>query len=273
MRFLVSILLFSLCVSAFSQALNEEVYTFNGVVKEANTQKPIEFGAIKNMSTGEVILSDITGAFQIDGSVGDTLRFHSMGYVDTTWVVPTIWTTMEDQLALEVSTNVYAITEVEVLRFYSYAHFRQAFKDLELPKDENEEVKEMVSSWNFEEAIAWGKADKKFNQGTFGAGISLGSGKTRIDKQKDEVKKLEKIELESAKFNHITSRENLADLTGYKGICLDSFMVFLNSNYSIHYKMPEYELLSSILGAYEDFKELKSQEDWYSVDSDSIHIQ
>ncbi len=273
MRVIVSILLFSLCFSSFSQVLEDEIFTFNGVVKEAKTQKPIEFGAIKNMSTGEVILSDNTGSFEINGSVGDTLRFHSMGYVDTTWVVPTIWTTMEDQLTLVVPTNTYAITEVEVLRFYSYAHFRQAFKDLELPKDENAEVKEMVSSWDFEEAIAWGKADKKFNQGTFGAGISIGSGKTRFDKQKEEVKRLEKIELESAKFNYFTSRENLADLTGYKGTCLDSFMVFLNSNYSIHYKMPEYELLSSILGAYEDFNELKSQEEWYHIEGDSIHIQ
>ncbi len=273
MRLVVAIFLFSFCSSLFSQSLEGETHIFSGVLKETKSQKAIEYGAIKNMNSGEVILSDHTGSFQIEGSVGDTLRFHSMGYVDTTWIVPTIWTTMDEELTLDVPTNVFAITEIEVLRFYSYAHFKQAFKDLELPKDENEEIKEMIRGWNFEEAIAWGKSDRKAAQGTFGLTISPKGGKSKIERQKEVVKRLERIDLESSRFNYFTSRDNLANLTGYKGTCLDSFMVFLNSNYSIDYKMPEYELLSSILDAYGDFKELKFGEEWYSNSGDSLQIQ
>jgi hypothetical protein len=49
-------------------------------------------------------------------------------------------------------------------------------------------------------------------------------------------------------------------------------MVFLNTNYAIHYKMPEYELLTAVLGAYENFKELKGNEEWYN-EKDSTDIQ
>ncbi len=273
MRLIFSVLLLSISLGLFSQALDHDIHIFKGIIKESKSRKPIEYGAIKNISTGEVILSDNLGEFKIEGTVGDTLRFHSMGYVDTTWIVPTIWTTMAEDLVLEVPTNIYSITEVEVLRFYSYAHFRQAFKDLELPKDKNEEIKKIISSWDFDEAIAWGKADRKFSQGNFGVSLSTGGGKTKIDKQKEEVKRLEKISRESERFNYLTSRENLADLTGYKGTCLDSFMVFLNSNYTIDYKMNDYTLLTSIIGAFNDFKELKSNEDWYDNSGDSINIQ
>ncbi len=273
MRLIFSVLLLVFSVSLFSQVIDNELHTFRGIVKETKSQKPIEYGAIKNISTGEVILTDQVGEFQIEGSIGDTLRFHSMGYVDTTWVVPTIWTTMNDDLVLDVPTNIYAITEVEVLRFYSYAHFRQAFKDLELPKDKNEEIKAMISSWDFKEAIAWGKADRKFAQGNFGVSLGTGGGKSKDEKKKEEVKRLEKISLESDRFNYLTSRENLADLTGYKGTSLDSFMVFLNSNYTINYKMNDYNLLTSIMGAYKDFKELKNDKEWYDLPNDSTDIQ
>jgi len=273
MRLVLSVLLLSISFGLFAQVLDHEVHTFTGVINETKSQKPIEYGAIKNLKTGEVILTDYLGKFEIEGTVGDTLRFHSMGYVDTTWVVPTVWTTMKQDLVLEVPTNIYAITEVEVLRFYSYAHFRQAFKDLKLPKDENEEIKARVSSWNFEEAIAWGKADRKFEQGNFGVSLNAGGGKSKTERQKEEVKRLEKISIQSERFNALTSRENLADLTGYNGTCLDSFMVFLNSNYSIDYKMTDYTLLTSIMEAYKDFKELKSDAIWYDHATDSINIQ
>ncbi len=269
--FLILLLGISSCL--FSQVLDQGLHIFKGIVQETKSQKAIEYGAIKNISTGEVILTNRLGVFEIEGSIGDTLRFHSMGYVDTTWVVPTIWTAMKEDLVLDVPANIYSITEVEVLRFYSYAHFRQAFKDLELPKDQNEEIKAMVSSWNFKEAIALGKAERKFDQGTFGLSIGTGSGKTCEDRKKEEVKRLEKVSLESDRFNYLTSRKNLADLTGYKGTCLDSFMVFLNSNYSINYKMNDYNLLTSIMGAYEDFKELKNDKDWYDFPNDSTNIQ
>ncbi|MCW3805243.1 hypothetical protein [Plebeiibacterium marinum] len=270
MKLIFSILILVTSVNVVSQNINGASHLFEGSLLNHKSENPVEYAALKNMSTGEVVLTNELGLFEINGSVGDTIRFHSLGYKDTTWIIPSIWMAMEEDLTLEVETSVYSIAEVEVLRFYSYAHFKQAFKDLKLPKDENEEVKMMVASWNFEEAIAWGKAEKKAKEGAFGA--SLSSGRlSKEDAQKALVKKLERVYDDSYHFREVTGRENLASLTGYQGVCLDSFIVFLNSNYSINYKMTDLTLITSIMDAYKDFKELKNDQEWYDViDSTSI---
>lgn len=244
---------------------------FKGYLNEQPSGSGIEFGALKNITTGETILTDEDGYFEISGTVGDTIRFHSLGYNDNIWVIPGIWYSMKEEIELNVHKRFYSLDEVEVVRYYSYAHFKQAFKDLKLPEDENQKVKEMVSNWEFDDAIAWGKADRKAEEGTFGLSFS-GGGKDKVVKQREAVKRLEEIQDQSQQFNYYTSPENINYLTGYQGTCLDSFMVFLNSKYSIDYKMPEYDLLAMILRASDDFKLLKGEEVWFQV-SDSTFVQ
>ncbi len=270
-KYAITLFLLSLFTLSFAQS--DESKEMEAYLKKQKNGDAVAFGAVKNEKTGEVVLSDTEGYFKIHGSVGDTIRFHSLGYKDTTWVVSGIWHSMDEAVMLNVQTNIYALDEIEVVRYYSYAHFKQAFKDLKLPKTEDELAKEMVNSWgnDFEEAIAWGKADKKAASGTFGVSLSLG-GKDPIALARERVKELEKIADESTRFNYFTSRENIASLTGYQGTCLDSFMVFLNTQYSLHYKMEEYQLLSSILGAHSQFKSLKQNEEWY-LECDTLLVQ
>ncbi len=270
-KYKMSLILLGLVIPGFLFSQKVEKKVLNGSVIEETSNKPIELGAIKNMNSNQVTLTDELGHFELTGSVGDTLRFHSLGYADTTWVVASVWYLNNENIELKVKPNSYAIDEVQVVRFYSYAHFKQAFKDLRLPEDENERVRGMVSGWDFSEAIALGKADKKFKEGTLGISFSVG-GRPHIDKQREEVMRLEKIADESERFNYFISRENISELTSYHGTCLDSFMVFLNSSYSISYKMQEYELLTSIRDANKSFKVLKGSKEWYS-ESDSMNVQ
>lgn len=259
------IILFLMANISFAQ--NTEKKRFGAYLIQEPTEEAVQFGAVKNIKTGEVTLSDTEGFFAISGSVGDTLRFHSLGYRDTTWVIPNIWYVMDQKIQLKVHTNVYALSEVEVVRYYSYAHFKQAFKDLRLPEDEKEKAKQKISSWAFDDATAWGKSDAVAARGTFGVGISFG-GKDKVAMQRKDVEKLEDIQHKSQRFNYFTSRENIMGLTHYKGTCLDSFMVFLNTGYNLNYQMPEYDLLASILNAASNFKELKGNEEWF-LDSET----
>jgi len=254
--------IFLFLITNISFAQNSETKRFGAYLIQEPTKEVVQFGAIKNIKTGEVTLTDTEGFFAISGSVGDTLRFHSLGYRDTTWVIPGIWYTTNQKLELKVQTNVYALSEVEVVRYYSYAHFKQAFKDLRLPEDEKDKAKQKISSWAFDDAIAWGKSDAVAARGTFGVGISFG-GKDKVVTQRKEVGKLEEIQNKSQRFNYFTSRENVMQLTQYKGTCLDSFMVFLNTGYNLNYQMPEYNLLASILEAASNFKKLKGDEEWF----------
>ena len=258
---MISIVLF---VQSVSYSQENEVKRFSGYINEEFSKSAVQFGAIKNMHTGEVTLTDGEGFFNISGSVGDTLRFHSLGYRDSTWIIPGVWYAMDDVVELKVQPNIYSLNEVEVVRYYSYAHFKQAFKNLELEKTEKEVAKERIEAWqnDIAEAIAWGKSDKKAASGTFG--VSFGTGGTdKITKKRKELKRLEEINYKSTRFNYFVSRDNIKRLTEYEGVCLDSFMVFINTQYNLTYQMPEYELLASILRASTDFKNQKGSEDWF----------
>lgn len=265
-KYFILVIFLFLTVSV-SSAQNTEVKRFGAYLIQESAEEVVQFGAVKNIKTGEVALTDTEGFFTISGSVGDTLRFHSLGYRDTTWVIPGIWYTNNQKLELKVKSNVYALSEVEVVRYYSYAHFKQAFKDLRVPKTKEDIAKEMAAGWNFDEAIAWGKSDAVAARGTFGIGIGIG-GIDKVVMQRKKVEKLEEIQHKSQRFNYFTSRENVMQLTQYKGTCLDSFMVFLNTGYNLNYQMLEYDLLASILSAASNFKELKGDEEWFlqSVD-------
>ena len=252
-----------------SLAQKSEVRLFGAHLHEGASKEAVQFGAIKNIRTGEVTLSNETGYFEINGSVGDTLHFHSLGYRDTTWVIPGIWFTMEQAIQLKVQANIYALSEVNVVRYYSYAHFKQAFKDLKLEKTEREKAKEKIDTWqnNMVDAIAWGKSDAKLASGTFGVSLSMGT-KDKIVTQRKEVDRLLDIQDKSKRFNYFVSRDNISRLTDYKGTCLDSFMVFLNTSYHLHYQMQEYELLSSILKASANYRDLKGEEEWFILPTD-----
>ncbi|GAF01875.1 hypothetical protein [Saccharicrinis fermentans] len=252
-----------------SIAQKSELRLFGAHLNEDPSKEAVQFGAVKNIKTGEVTLSNEEGYFEIYGSVGDTLRFHSLGYRDTTWIIPGIWFAMEEDIQLKVQPNIYSLSEVNVVRYYSYAHFKQAFKDLKLEKTEKEKAKEKVDTWqkSFADAIAWGKSDAKVASGTFGVSLSMGT-KDKVVAQRKEVDRLLDIQDKSKRFNYFVSRDNIARLTDYKGTCLDSFMVFLNTSYHLHYQMQEYELLSSILRASANFKDLKGEEDWFVLPTD-----
>ncbi len=249
-------------VSSYSQEKNSK--KIHGYLNLQPSDEVVQFGAIKNQKTGEVTLTDGEGFFSISGCIGDTLRFHSLGFKDTTWVISGIWHQLDVPVKLNVETNVYSLTEVEVVRYYSYAHFKQAFKDLRVAKTEKDLAKEMVNSWDeeFKVAAEWGTADAKAAQGTFGLSLSSG-GRDPIALQREEVKRLEKMADDSKRFDYFMSRENIMHLTGYKGTCLDSFMVFLNTGYNLHYQMQEYNLVSKILTASKDFKDQKENEEWF----------
>ncbi|SMO84347.1 hypothetical protein SAMN06265379_10979 [Saccharicrinis carchari] len=253
---------------SFSQPLQSKrfgIYILQNSIEEA-----VQFGAVKNIKTGEVSLTDEEGFFAISGLVGDTLKFHSLGYRDTSWVIPGIWFAMDQKIELKVEPNVYDLPEVDVVRYYSYAHFKQAFKDLRIPKTEKDIAREVFSSWDplFKEAAAQGRIDAMAQGGSVGLGIGIG-GKDKLRLQREAVDKLEEVQDKSQRFNYLVSRANIKHLTEYKGTCLDSFMVFLNTGYNLHYQMEEYDLLSAIINASAHFKALKGNEEWFLNRQDS----
>ncbi len=259
-KFFLFIIVFTTIISLDSNGQTFEKMRYKGYIRDGKN-KSVQYAAIQNIKTGEVTLTDLDGSFSISGTVGDTLKFRSMGYKSTQWIIPGIWNTMEDSIILKANTNIYALDEINVVRYYSYAHFKQAFKDLRIEKTEAEEAKELVDSWDFTDEIKEALLEKRITDGSLA--ISVG-GLDKITRDRKEVKRLEEVALASEDFKALISRNNVKELTGYSGTCLDSFMVFLNTNYYMNYTMKEYDVLATILYASEDFLTLKGQEEWFS---------
>ncbi len=258
-QFLIVLTTCLLCSNINGQSFEKERY--KGYVRD-NKNGNIQYGAIQNTKTGEVTLTDFDGSFSISGTVGDTLQFRCMGYENQKWIIPGIWNTMEDSIILKANTSIYALQEINVIRYYSYAHFKQAFKDLKVEETKADKAAKMIESLNFEDDIKEALLEKRVSVGYF----ALSTGRPdKITRQREEVRKLEEIAVASQDFNKVVSRSNIKYLTGYQGTCLDSFMVFLNSQYHLDYTMKEYDVLATIMTASQNFTSLKGEEAWFST--------
>ncbi len=230
----------------------------------------VSYATIKNQKTNNVFESDENGVIQIEGTVGDTLNFHCIGYENQTWIIPGIWNNMEENISLKVEPKVYAIGQVNVVRKYTYAQFIHAFRrGFEIEETVQDKINKKMTSFGAElqNAIAMGIAEGNYSRQT-GFGIYSSAGRPdKITLARKEVKRLRNIADKSTELNHFISRTNIQSLTGYKNACLDSFMVFFNINYPVDYTMKPYELLSVVTDAYKDFNELYAERDWYVCDS------
>ena len=83
------ILLLSFPVLCFSQT-TEQVIQLSGMVLKSNSGKGLPYAhiIIKNRLQGSIC--DFEGVFSLPVANGDTIRFSSMGYHETTYIVPDI---------------------------------------------------------------------------------------------------------------------------------------------------------------------------------------
>ncbi len=266
--FSVVLLLFTFAFCGYAQEYELKSYQVHLV--QNNNDSAVCYATIKNQETDEVFESDAKGIIHISGIVGDTLIFNCIGYESQTWLIPGIWSKMEEAISLRVEPKVYAIGQVDVVRKYTYAQFVHAFRrGFKIEETEQDKVNSQISSWGteIENAIALGIAEGNYSRQT-GFGIYSSAGRPdKITLQRKEVERLRDVADKSTALNRFISRTNIQSLTGYKDTCLDSFMVFFNVHYPVDYTMKPYELLSVVTDAYKDFNELYADRDWYVCDT------
>ena len=207
--------------------------------------EPVDFAYIMNNETKYAVESTDGGIVKLMASENDTLIFRCLGYRDTSFVINKDMLNNENYL-LEVSKQEYALDEVKVVWFYSYESFKQAFLNLKLdapyklklpPIDMNEVLK-----------------DRYFAKENPSLGITF-----YLSSAQRTENALNNHEKRWARYNNLTSKENLASFTGLQGDSLNSFILYLRSRPNINPDLTDYEIMASVKVAYENFIALNYQ--------------
>jgi len=216
-------------------------------VLEEKSNTPVPFAFIANSQTGTGKETNNDGVFQMNVSPTDTLLFRCMGYELNSWSLAD-FNLDTDTLFLTVIARSYALDEINVVQFRSYAAFRSRVANMPIMETGEYKIP-------FKIDLGWAMSEKKAESGTFGT--SLGSivsliSKNKNDDQKQYANTLAK-EKQCALYNQITSRDNLQYITKLEGPKLDSFIVFLRTKHKIDPKLSEYDMLVEVGAAFDYF--------------------
>jgi hypothetical protein len=205
-------------------------------------KEPVEFAYLINARTSVGVETHLGGSFKMAVMPGDSLYFRCLGYVDTTLIVKDL-PQKPDTLDLYVVRHYYALKEVQVNWFKSYASFKQAFLNVKIKTPGSINLGPLITN---EEAMALAKA----KSGKFGYEFSIGSG---LSKEERKFRIFLAEEDRHERLRMLTSRDNLHVFTGFQGAKLDSFILFLRSKYAIDPDWSDYQILASVKLAYEQF--------------------
>ncbi|MBI9061598.1 MAG: hypothetical protein JEZ14_06390 [Marinilabiliaceae bacterium] len=239
------ILFLSIPISLFSQLNDKKEHWVTGEILTQTTSLPVPFSYVVNSRTGVGKETNESGQFKMHIQPGDSILFRCIGYMDTVWVASSIDLT-SDTLRLITQHKTYALNEVDIIWFRSYASFKYRVANLKI-----ETAPEIKLNLNLNTSDLTALAS---SQAKAGAGVNFMAIPGLIAQQFKKYKPIEPAEeIRYARFNKLTSRENLIALTGEKGPKLDSFIVFLRSKHKITPTLPDYEILAAIQLVYEDF--------------------
>ena len=233
---------------AFSQSKTDEAILTNFVVKTVKSSIAIPFSFVANMRTGDGKETKGDGSFNMYVAPGDSLIFKCLGYADTTWVVSNE-NLLLDTIPLNVKKKSFALNEVKIYQWRSYAAFKQMFLSLKVPSEEP-----ICFSFNINTGEL--NAIAKAKLGTFGLTAPMG-GKLWVPKEKRKLNAIIAEEKRRERLNKLTSHENMMAFTGFKGARLDSFLIFLRKNYKINPDLSDYKILAAVQLAYEEFLAVK----------------
>jgi hypothetical protein len=200
--------------------------------------EPVGFAYVLNTRTSIASESKDDGSFELDAQPNDTLLFRCLGYRDTSFIVSNV-----EPKIFNVTSQTFALNEVKVTWFYSYAAFKRAFLNLKIDDSKNVKFNIHIDP---REIAGLSRAAS----GNTGLAFSFGGGPTKSEKNYTSLLSEEK---RYERLNSLTSYDNIRSFTGLKGPTLDSFIVYLRSKKQINPASSDYEILASVKMAYQDF--------------------
>lgn len=260
--------IFTIILLSMTFAISNAQNTFNtirGRVVDSLQINNIPWSYIWNESTHKGSFADAEGSFIINGNLGDTLVFSSMGY--QACVIKGIAQT--ENLIIPLKTKVYALEAVQIRRFKNYESFRREFLAHQEP-----EIKSLAGLPTYRETLAPGQEYDALRTNplamVFSPISAIYANFSATEKSKLKVRQLKAEKNEYSGFNNWHTRENLAHYTGLSGEKLDKFILYCKINPKQLNNYDEYSYYTFIREKLAEFLQADSIENEKKADTIAV---
>jgi hypothetical protein len=217
---------------------------------------PVSATHVININTYEGDVTDSLGIFSLPVHPGDTLLVRNIAFRDTLVPVNIVLT----NLHIRLRRMRYPLKEARVFEWgASYKDFQEAF--MGMPMQQN-----LGTSLGLPRQDP-GKVPVEMDEKAVkSAGLLLTSPISffyyNFNKHAKSARKvywLEKNQEKHDLFEALTGPENLADITGLRGLELDSFQLFLLQRMVCDFKCSELDILTEIYSLWDIYQDLRQR--------------
>ncbi len=136
-------ILFTLLFAAFQtfswaqeETPQREIIQFSGVILDGDSLQPVPFTTIMVMQRNTGTTADANGIFSFAAQTGDSIRFSSVGFKDSYFVIPDTLNTSKYSLIQLMSTDTMLLRTHMVYPWPSREQFKEEFLNTRIPTDD-----------------------------------------------------------------------------------------------------------------------------------------
>jgi hypothetical protein len=246
-----------------------QVSSIKGILKDAQSGKPVEYAEILNYSKNKSTYSKGNGEFRLVAEAGDTLLLHALGYYYEKIIVPDSALHGQNATSFFMTPAAFELSEARIIGTGTYDDFKKAFLSLDRPATRSETLNSTLAGISsmegreaYDEALQKGKIKEK----SLGVPILTRDEKERI--------KLAKIEEKEAVCDQMYQKFNPQVVKQVTGLTDDDeiirFMAYCNFKEKYLLAVNAYDLMEEIARRYELYKQRKTDENTRENQMNSI---
>ncbi|NOZ47906.1 MAG: carboxypeptidase-like regulatory domain-containing protein [Chlorobi bacterium] len=148
------------------EAQNDSVIQLSGFIT-VDSAKAVPYAHIINITKNQGTLSNFQGFFSFALEKSDTVLFSSLGFKHKLLILPDSIKTTEYFLNIHMEVDTFLINEIEVFPWPTYAQFKQAFLELDIPDDDYERALKNIEIINIQKYAESSYADAGLSYKTY----------------------------------------------------------------------------------------------------------
>lgn len=252
MRVLLAILLTAGLLSASSQ----RKYLF-GLVEDSVTRSELIGAHVRNLTSGNLAISDEYGKFRIPAQSGDTLLFTNVGYQQLGWIIKESWFS-DERKAFALPVDTIYLDEVVIGELPEYQRFKQLIVETE-PEDTGFWYHGMEKPVMEKDNVM---EKKEYANPIFMATHPISFLHHAFSKKEKEKRKMLTLQRQSGSVKKAQSkftREWVSEMTRLEGDSLTDFIAFCEFTPEYIAKTPVYIIHEKMMALLDDFMDQQSE--------------
>ena len=134
--FFTLLVMFLVVQLTYGQLSDSDLIQFSGVVVSGDSLEPVPYCTVIDKSTKRGTVSDYFGYFSFVAHKGDSIRFSSVGFKTSYYVIPDSLKNNKYSLIHVLSTDTIMLPVAVIYPWPSKEQFAEAFVNTEIPNDD-----------------------------------------------------------------------------------------------------------------------------------------